>query len=249
MKIAIPKLLFKFKSLSSIEDLERLIDILKNNRIYIPKRDQLNDPLEGFAIETCTATVGSSIAAANDIVDAAVRGILDSYRILALTSDVFSPQMWAHYSNTYTGVCIGYYTKGAFSRASQVEYITEKPESVSEIDGICIDDRYFLQKDFGWAYEKEWRIIEQDQTGDNCYFEYTSDDLACIVFGNKIRKETEEIIQAYIPQTIPQYMALPGERSFRIQLLSADYERTWDGTQPPFITNEHELLRHIKSVD
>ena len=43
---SIPKYLFKYKSISSLEDVERFLDIIKNNRIYYPTYKQLNDPLE-----------------------------------------------------------------------------------------------------------------------------------------------------------------------------------------------------------
>ena len=44
---SIPKYLFKYKSISSLEDVERFLDIIRNNRIYYPTYKQLNDPLEG----------------------------------------------------------------------------------------------------------------------------------------------------------------------------------------------------------
>lgn len=42
---SIPKYLFKYKSISGLEDVERFLDIIKNNRIYYPSYKQLNDPL------------------------------------------------------------------------------------------------------------------------------------------------------------------------------------------------------------
>lgn len=44
---SIPKYLFKYKSISSLEDVGRFLDIIRNNRIYYPTYKQLNDPLEG----------------------------------------------------------------------------------------------------------------------------------------------------------------------------------------------------------
>ena len=49
---SIPKYLFKYKSISSLEDVERFLDIIKNNRIYYPTYKQLNDPLEGAEYNT-----------------------------------------------------------------------------------------------------------------------------------------------------------------------------------------------------
>ena len=47
----LPKLLYKYLSVADIEHLTRLHDIIENHHIYFPKYDNLNDPLEGAAID------------------------------------------------------------------------------------------------------------------------------------------------------------------------------------------------------
>ncbi len=39
--------IYKYKSVDNIQNLEHTLDIIKNNRLYLPNRNQLNDPLEG----------------------------------------------------------------------------------------------------------------------------------------------------------------------------------------------------------
>ena len=41
-----PKMVFKYKSISSALDLSRACDIFQSNKIYMPSLEQLNDPLE-----------------------------------------------------------------------------------------------------------------------------------------------------------------------------------------------------------
>ena len=43
-----PKLLFKYKSLSNDTTKMNTLDILKNNRLYLPNREKLNDCFEGI---------------------------------------------------------------------------------------------------------------------------------------------------------------------------------------------------------
>jgi len=65
---SIPKFLFKYKSISSLEDVERFLDIIKNNRIYYPTYKQLNDPLEGAGFNiNIPGWAGISIYRAADI--------------------------------------------------------------------------------------------------------------------------------------------------------------------------------------
>lgn len=63
----LPDLLFKYKALNTKEDLIRTIDIIKNHRLYMPYRKQLNDPFESVAVSpTGEAVMGASIMYAAD---------------------------------------------------------------------------------------------------------------------------------------------------------------------------------------
>ena len=45
-----PPFIYKYKSIATKLDLVRLLDTIQNNRIYMPRYRQLNDPLEGEVI-------------------------------------------------------------------------------------------------------------------------------------------------------------------------------------------------------
>jgi len=244
-----PKLLFKYKPLSTIQDLERVIDILRNHQIYFPTRDELNDPLEGLAIETSIAVCGASMYSACDRVDPRIHSVLMKYRILSLSTDAFSPQLWAHYSNSYSGICIGYHTDNTFSGAQKVAYLTERPPSVHEIDGIDIDQQYFLQKESGWNYEKEWRIIESRNHDQPKFFAYMPEDVACVVFGYKTSNTIIDIIRPYIPKTAALFCAVPGDRTFKINLIPLDvyqkHNNNIDGTTLQTINDQATLFEYI----
>ena len=80
---SIPKYLFKYKSISSLEDVERFLDIIKNNRIYYATYKQLNDPLEeaGFNINI-PGWAGIGIHRAADVELAAIEEVMIEYGII-----------------------------------------------------------------------------------------------------------------------------------------------------------------------
>lgn len=46
-----PQIVYKYKSISTQTDFNRVVDIIKNNHIYLPKPSMLNDPMEANALQ------------------------------------------------------------------------------------------------------------------------------------------------------------------------------------------------------
>ena len=46
-----PRIVYKYKSVSTQTDFNRVLDTIKNNHIYLPKPSMLNDPMEANAVE------------------------------------------------------------------------------------------------------------------------------------------------------------------------------------------------------
>lgn len=40
-----PQIVYKYKSISTQTDFNRVVDIIKSNHIYLPKPSMLNDPM------------------------------------------------------------------------------------------------------------------------------------------------------------------------------------------------------------
>ena len=91
-----PKLLFKYKKVTTTLDLSRFCDALKENRIYFSKPSNLNDSLEGMG----TDLIGDA--------HEKFETIKDGYHVLALSESCFSPVMWSHYADNRSGVCLGF---------------------------------------------------------------------------------------------------------------------------------------------
>lgn len=243
------QMLFKYKSITTIEQLKWFIDSIKNNYIYFPDYKQLNDPLEssGYVIEL-TGYSGKNMMLALDVEDNIVAQKRQEYRILSLTDNCFSPSMWAHYTNGYNGVCIGYWKDESFLSARKITYINKSimANSTGElgcIDYSKLDDEVyesFFYKHSDWTYENEWRIIAKQKQQ---YYEYTSDALACIIIGDKLDRKIMNAILNSI--SVPIYVSKTGYRSFGVNLLPYSYRIEMDGANPPYIRTIEELIEDI----
>ena len=244
----LPKLVFKYKAIASIDGLIQTIDIIKNNRLYFPNRTKLNDPLEGQGVDFCPGYAGCSMSSLNDLENPVVKEMLDQYRILSLSSNGFSPQLWAHYGNTYSGICFCYKTDKSFNKIQKVVYSKQKQDFII-IDDACDDlSMYFLNKENGWAYEEEWRIVQRSTSNDDSnFFSYASDDLACIIVGDKMDSIILEILLKFIPKDVPVLKAKPGFESYKTIMLPINYKYQYDGSKIDGISNAEGLLKFFGS--
>ena len=81
-----PQHLYKYVSLTTAVQISRLFDILMSHRLYFPRYTELNDPLEGAAIDIPVGGyAGSSIYKQEDREDPFIGGLKAQYRILSLS--------------------------------------------------------------------------------------------------------------------------------------------------------------------
>lgn len=249
-KEPLPKLLYKYLNVADIEHLIWLHDIIVNHHIYFPKYDNLNDPLEGAAIDIhISGYAGHSIALMSDVEDPVVASYKERYRILSLSKSPINPQLWAHYGGNYTGICLCFFTAGNFSAAQKVNYFEEKPhrgiDDRDDFDDFRIDElvcESLLMKQSGWSYEEEWRILQKDS---NEFFAFEPKELVGVIVGHKMPKEIQAIIRGWLPPDVKGMKIWPGVRSFKMKLTDIDYEKdemTGDGSEVPEIANFEEYL-------
>lgn len=221
-----PQKLYKYKSISTIDDLERILDIIENNRIYMPNREQLNDPLEGTFMPIIEIhTAGSWMFKAQHKNHSYVSNQLDLYRILSLSADERNMQMWAHYAGNYSGICIEFSSLGAFSKARPVIYGSHPNRKVIEepdLDQIeTFVEESFFHKSIGWENESEFRIItKQNDKSDVCFFKFEPSAITAIHLGHNIKKLCKDIIYKLCTQKgIPVYMTWCSDFSDELSLV------------------------------
>lgn len=199
-----PRILFKYKSVLDCTDFERVCTILQDNSIYMASPRELNDPLEGY---------GSIVTNGSAERDAGIK----CNRILALSENCLSPTLWAHYGGNYSGVCIGYWRQNAFIGADKVIYGEDSGKSRGEVFGDPTSMLYwdFRKKNGEWKYEKEWRVIRTvlDEK-DKLFLDYTREEVACIMYGNRVSPFIRKVIQKYVPESVPTYTVSPDTDSY-----------------------------------
>ena len=247
-----PKLLFKYLPLDTIEHLRRVADIIENYRIYWPTKSQLNDPMEGAFTKVSMGYAGGSIHRVLEHEDQYIKAEREKFHIVSLSESCFVPQLWAYYAGNYSGICLCYRTDKYFKNAQQVQYQSVEKQPTC-FDGEYTDEKIradLLIKEENWKHEREWRIVEK---GIQSFYYYSPEDLVAVILGwtEEIEKDNPELefkrktILKYLPENFPVYRVHIGMQSLKIFLLENKYPVTYDGARPHFIENVEDLTKDI----
>lgn len=238
-----PKYLYKYKAISSITDLSRVLAIIRDSSIYMPTYDQLNDPLEGAGYNiTIPGWAGVSILEAADMELPPVEDMKKQFRILSLSLDPVSPQLWAHYSNNYNGVCLCFSTDGVFREAEKVLYRQKKrKKAFTEKDLVEGVRRGFFYKQKDWSYENEWRIVGRMEDGKE-FLHFAPKDLAAVIIGKNTPVDIAQIIIDNLKDHVRVFKAVPGYQTAGIHLLDWNYEIQLDGSPIEYVTRIEDEL-------
>ena len=149
-----PKILYKYRKLSSAEDVRRFFDIIANGRLYAAPLEKLNDPFEGaFSLS------GISKQRAREL-----KQELKNTLVCSLTTVKDNKVMWNAYADSFSGCCIELEipSPGKWRRL-KVEYVGERPTATNVDDILRV-------KSQGWGYEKEVRYVKYKNPHDTKYY-------------------------------------------------------------------------------
>ncbi|WP_299266340.1 DUF2971 domain-containing protein [uncultured Psychrosphaera sp.] len=175
--------LYKFKSLEGDGFLHSL-DMIVNQRIFLPPCKALNDPLEGSWNRTESIV---ELLVDNNSID--IRDKLffkiALKRTVSFTRCFKNELLWAHYAGGYSGVCFEYDLSPEEYDIRKIEY--NGPPSISIEQTKEILDGKLQPQDLGilnsksscWEYENEYRLFQNEYSKD----EYISAVPTRIIFG------------------------------------------------------------------
>lgn len=183
------KIYYKYKAIRDLIDLDRILDIINNKRIYMPSFDELNDPFESYLVNFDLSYTGSSITSAAGERPAFIDEIFKPYGILSLTDNCKNQVMWASYSNMYKGICLGFEN---LPKVKPIKYI-EKNHSIPKLDSENkIKDKdiekILMSKYNNWKYEQEYRLLSKDK------FYNIEKNLKLIIIGHRIDNHIKEML-------------------------------------------------------
>jgi hypothetical protein len=163
-------LLYKFRPLSN---LEFILDILVNERLYCAPYCELNDPFEGqFFLDQSEFTNATSSAGADinpytgePVVtpkvthDVEILSFNDfQHRICSLSESFSSVQLWSLYAEGHAGIAIEIDFTGFGGVLKPVNYVEKLASARMSFLGESVET-VLTTKTKHWAYEEEQRVI------------------------------------------------------------------------------------------
>ena len=226
----VPQILYKYKSIAKKEDFLRVLEVIDEGKIYLPSYDQLNDPLEGAGYNiNIQGWAGMSMQYFADEELMPIEEMKKRFRILSLSKNPKSPQLWAHYADNYSGICLCFSTNGTFSVAKRVEYTNIKkekhPRNDYQLKQTVLSG--FYQKHKGWSYEEEWRIVREHT--DNNYIHFEKNELVGIILGQNIATDDKRELLKRIPMHIKVIKTRVGYQIPQVHLQPIHYEYDYNG--------------------
>lgn len=130
--------------------------------------------------------------------------IFNSMGVFSLSEDPVQPLMWAHYSASHTGFCLGFEnheTSVVGQYGNKVDYFEKMPKpnirSFQEDGGGEVVGLIAYSKSKDWEYEKEWRILKQSG---NKLYPYPG-ILSEVVLGIKIDPDDEAKVREAVSKS------------------------------------------------
>ncbi len=192
---------------------ERDIETLVNNRIYLPTKDMLNDPTEGFYNDSSIISFLDIFKEYSNNVRLAYKGLRDKFSkvgVYSLSNRVDNELLWAYYGSGHYGFAIEYnidilkesinhnkYFQFIFD--FDVDYVENIPKAdLSIFKGKSTNETlkiYLGSKSLSWEHEKEYRLIVDDnglfdidyRAVKGIYFGYRMEDTEIDYIMNKLK--------------------------------------------------------------
>ena len=184
------KIYYKYKSIRDLIDLDRILDIINNKRIYMPSYDELNDPFESYLVNFNLSCAGSSIIEAAGERPSIIDEIFKKYGILSLTDNCRNQAMWASYANMYKGICLGFENLPEVKPIKYIKQTENIPKLNLEEIKIKGEDieKILMSKYSNWKYEQEYRLLSKDK------FYNVENNLKLIIIGHRIDSNIKNML-------------------------------------------------------
>jgi Protein of unknown function (DUF2971) len=154
--------LYRYRKIND-ETIDQEIAAITEKYLWFAHYKQMNDPMEGFFDPTSRFRKDSNYRRAASTI------YYEKINIgICCFSDTHDNElMWSHYTDNYSGICVGYSPQQLISglphnaHLVRVAYGT-KPPDISAKDGADPNKaaiKVLSHKKASWLYEREWRAL------------------------------------------------------------------------------------------
>lgn len=174
--------LYKYRGFSN---LQFVLDIFINKRLYASDFQDLNDPMEG-------AFIYSKGIFSEDEVNTII-GEKAEYKILSLSETSNNMLMWSYYAEAHQGFVVGVELSDNID-LRPVEYVESVP-FISTVDNIA---KSILTKKLKlWTHEQEHRAFKQ-------YDKFVNVEIKELIFGLHSNSEQRELLTKIAKKFCPE---------------------------------------------
>ncbi|MBI3124779.1 MAG: hypothetical protein HYZ10_10290 [Ignavibacteriales bacterium] len=179
--------LYKFRSL---QQFDRIEDILTNKRFFLSSWKELNDPMEGYFHYVIFDS------------DLPYKNIIDQFisektqlRICSFSNTYKPILLWSHYADSHNGIAIEVTLNSRdYDSLYRVRYRKNIPELNFMNNPTPID--VLTSKINFWDYEREYRVIQKTSN-------INIGQITGIYFGTRTSDYNKEKVKSLIDSTIP----------------------------------------------
>ena len=227
-----PRYLYKYKSIARPVDFERAIQIIETGDIYTSPVDQLNDPMEGLGIVSMSGGyAGVSLPMSIERMPSRYSAEVKACRVISLTENPVSPQMWAYYADGYKGICLRF--GNLPFEVNPVRY-TYGPYRTN---GLSVDSKHsgdisqarLLTKHIDWAHEQEWRAVFPYDFGSDYVYLGDGNPSAVIVGHECDENDAGRVSESCKARGIPLYETYIADWTFAVRIIPYGFRPTCTG--------------------
>ena len=209
--------LYKFRPLTNIE---RLLDIVLEERLYCAHFEDLNDPFEGVYLSRhhmpgWLGSAGTTVVRRKSV--AALRGFEQVSRVCSLSASFADLRLWAHYADGHKGVAVEIDFTGHEADLFPIEYLTELPQHADQtVLGTPFADQILTKKTIHWEYENEHRILQSQP-----YYSVEG-RVTAVLLGSRIDQKLKSLLSKAFGENVCLLETFINEQTLAIEIPSQD---------------------------
>lgn len=196
---------------------DHTLDIFKNQQIWYPQADSLNDPFE-FAFHRKASGI-DGIKIDQESWDVAIAQ-MKTIGVLSFSEVNNHILMWSHYAGNHQGLCIEFARHGECELGDPGHTVPvlydEALPSVQplELQKKATTTRIFTTKGKLWEYEAEWRILTHKGNS----VDRPPGPITGVIFGIAMPEADRELVRSILKNSVQYYEATMGSRYFGLQV-------------------------------
>ena len=195
----------KYRVPRNEKEISDLVEYFKylNKKVY----PHISDQARENSAQELIANPQGIVNAVQSMSSSITKAVSEQYRVFCLAEEPDCILMWAHYADCHKGICLEFdasqlpFQQGEI--ANKVEYVSEYPE----YNILSSDILPLIVKSKIWSYEKEWRLIAEDEKNSmsektyktkNDFLRISRKTLKSVILGCRISEKGKETVHQII---------------------------------------------------